>query len=160
MRQQGCRQCERISSGDCGQHGPQFIPLSHAVPGTQVLPDKDDEIARLRAEVERLTTERNELATHLEDTVDPECRRLLDEALAHERELLRAIQSLPAPPKELRYLLTRLERAERVVEAVATQAKQHGPRCNCLGPYGSCNMRLEPTVCEALAAWQEVRDDR
>lgn len=52
---QGCRQCEQITSGDCGQHGPQFIPLSPPLQGVP-LDWKDAEIARLRAEVNRLTS--------------------------------------------------------------------------------------------------------
>ncbi len=34
VRQQGCRQCEQMTSGDCGMHGPQIITLPNGLVGT------------------------------------------------------------------------------------------------------------------------------
>lgn len=43
MRQLGCRDCERITSGDCGKHGPIFIPVSRSLPGSQSLPIRPEQ---------------------------------------------------------------------------------------------------------------------
>lgn len=52
MRQQGCRQCEQITSGDCGQHGPLFIPTSDGpkMSEPQYVEGMRAEVARLRVE--------------------------------------------------------------------------------------------------------------
>ena len=40
LRDSTCRNCEKITSGDCGKHGPKYYPISYAVPGTVGLPEK------------------------------------------------------------------------------------------------------------------------
>lgn len=46
MRMQGCRQCDQITSGDCGQHGPIRPPFVTGYPDRD---PRDVEIARLLA---------------------------------------------------------------------------------------------------------------
>ena len=65
----------------------------------KLFPDWKKDAEYFRSECDRLRKEKSDLAAHLEDTVDPECRRLLDGALtnlaAHQAvvgELARAIE--------------------------------------------------------------------
>lgn len=52
-RDAGCPECQKLTGGDCGMHGPRFIPLgSPLVTVTQCL-----NCERLKAEVERLQKE-------------------------------------------------------------------------------------------------------
>ena len=38
LRELGCKDCEKITGGDCGRHGPRIYPVSFAQPGSQTLP--------------------------------------------------------------------------------------------------------------------------
>ena len=40
LRERGCRDCEKTTSGDCGKHGAQFYSVSYALPGTKSLPER------------------------------------------------------------------------------------------------------------------------
>ena len=38
LRNLGCKDCQQITGGDCGKHGPRFYPTSQSLPGSQSLP--------------------------------------------------------------------------------------------------------------------------
>ena len=53
LRERGCRDCEKTTSGDCGKHGAQFYSVSYALPGTKSLPERPTTAAEWCPEIIR-----------------------------------------------------------------------------------------------------------
>lgn len=71
IRQPGCRECERLTSGDCGAHGPIVVPAFPSDARVQELQERLDRIHEA-ARVDRPDEDKHQLAVRIMKLARPE----------------------------------------------------------------------------------------